>query len=57
MPKNAAKMPGLEIGKKIGGIGLPTVLVQEGGYVSNTLAENLFQFVSAFRATIAESPE
>lgn len=46
-----------EIGKKIGGIGLPTVLVQEGGYVSNTLAENLFQFVSAFRATIAESPE
>jgi len=27
------------------------VLVQEGGYVSNTLAENLYQFISAFRTT------
>jgi len=33
------------------------VLVQEGGYVSNTLAENLFQFISAFDATTAGSPK
>ncbi|WP_084716649.1 histone deacetylase family protein [Thalassospira permensis] len=46
-----------KIGEKIGGINLPTVLVQEGGYVSNTLAENLFQFISAFHATTAGSPK
>ncbi|WP_085643469.1 histone deacetylase family protein [Thalassospira sp. MCCC 1A03138] len=46
-----------KIGEKIGGINLPTVLVQEGGYVSNTLAENLFQFISAFHGTTAWSPK
>ncbi|WP_102782859.1 histone deacetylase family protein [Thalassospira sp. GB04J01] len=40
-----------KIGEKIGTLKCPTVLVQEGGYVSNTLAENLYQFISAFRTT------
>ncbi|MFV1849964.1 MAG: histone deacetylase family protein [Thalassospira sp.] len=39
------------IGEKIGTLSCPTVLVQEGGYVSETLAENLYQFISAFCAT------
>jgi acetoin utilization deacetylase AcuC-like enzyme len=40
-----------QIGEKIGKLSCPTVLVQEGGYVSETLAENLYQFLNAFRAT------
>lgn len=40
-----------KIGEKIGALTCPIVLVQEGGYVSVTLAENLFQFISGFRAT------
>lgn len=39
------------IGERIGTLACPTVLVQEGGYVSDTLAENLYQFISAFCAT------
>ena len=39
------------IGEKIGTLSCPTVLVQEGGYVSETLAENLYQFISGFGAT------
>jgi acetoin utilization deacetylase AcuC-like enzyme len=39
------------IGEKIGTLLRPTVLVQEGGYVSETLAENLYQFISGFGAT------
>ncbi|MEK9842064.1 histone deacetylase family protein [Thalassospira sp.] len=39
------------IGEKIGTLTCPTVIVQEGGYVSVTLAENLYQFLSAFGAT------
>lgn len=39
------------IGEKIGTLSCPTVLVQEGGYVSETLAENLYQFISAFCVT------
>ncbi|WP_417829862.1 histone deacetylase family protein [Thalassospira sp.] len=38
------------IGEKIGTLSCPTVLVQEGGYVSETLAENLYQFLSGFDA-------
>ena len=40
-----------KIGEKIGALTCPIVLVQEGGYVSATLGENLFQFISGFRAT------
>ncbi|MEQ8285527.1 histone deacetylase family protein [Thalassospira sp.] len=40
-----------KIGEKIGTLRCPTVLVQEGGYVSDTLAENLYQFISGFSAT------
>ncbi|AXO15183.1 histone deacetylase family protein [Thalassospira indica] len=39
------------IGEKIATLSRPTVLVQEGGYVSETLAENLYQFISGFGAT------
>lgn len=36
--------------KKIAGLGLPTVLVQEGGYLSDDLGRNLAQFLSGFEA-------
>ena len=36
--------------KKIAGLGLPTVLVQEGGYLSDDLGRNLVQFLSGFEA-------
>jgi acetoin utilization deacetylase AcuC-like enzyme len=34
--------------KKISGLGLPTVLVQEGGYLSDDLGRNLVQFLAGF---------
>jgi acetoin utilization deacetylase AcuC-like enzyme len=34
--------------QKIAGLGLPTVLVQEGGYLSDDLGRNLVQFLSGF---------
>jgi acetoin utilization deacetylase AcuC-like enzyme len=34
--------------KKIASLGLPTVLVQEGGYLSDDLGRNLAQFLSGF---------
>ena len=34
--------------KKIAGLGLPTVLVQEGGYLSDDLGRNLVQFLAGF---------
>ena len=34
--------------EKIAGLGLPTVLVQEGGYLSDDLGRNLVQFLSGF---------
>ncbi|MEQ5773949.1 histone deacetylase family protein [Thalassospira sp. NFXS8] len=37
-----------KIARKISLIGLPTVIVQEGGYVSPTLANNLVQFLESF---------
>ena len=33
---------------KIAALGLPTVLVQEGGYLSDDLGQNLVQFLSGF---------
>ncbi len=36
------------IGKAIGALGLPTVLVQEGGYVSDSLAANLTASLAGF---------
>jgi acetoin utilization deacetylase AcuC-like enzyme len=36
--------------RKIAGLGLPTVLVQEGGYLSDELGRNLVQFLSGFAA-------
>ncbi len=33
---------------KIASLGLPTVLVQEGGYLSEDLGQNLVQFLSGF---------
>jgi len=34
--------------RKIAGLGLPTVLVQEGGYLSDDLGRNLVQFLAGF---------
>lgn len=34
--------------EKIAGLGLPTVLVQEGGYLSDDLGRNLVQFLAGF---------
>ncbi|MDZ7747822.1 MAG: histone deacetylase family protein [Halofilum sp. (in: g-proteobacteria)] len=36
------------IGRRIGALDLPVVLVQEGGYLSDTLGENLFRFLTGF---------
>ncbi|MBM3650644.1 MAG: histone deacetylase family protein [Alphaproteobacteria bacterium] len=36
--------------RKIASLGLPTVLVQEGGYLSDDLGRNLVQFLSGFEA-------
>jgi acetoin utilization deacetylase AcuC-like enzyme len=33
---------------RIAGLGLPTVLVQEGGYLSDDLGRNLVQFLAGF---------
>jgi len=37
-----------EIGARIGAFGLPTLLVQEGGYIVEKLADNLTAFLSGF---------
>ena len=34
--------------RKIADLALPTVLVQEGGYLSNDLGRNLVQFLAGF---------
>ena len=36
------------MGKTIASLGLPTVLVQEGGYLSDDLGRNLAQFLDGF---------
>ena len=38
------------IGERIGALGLPTVLVQVGGYLSAELGENLVSFLCGFRS-------
>ena len=38
-----------KIGARLGALGLPTVLVQEGGYLSDTLGENLAVFLNGFQ--------
>ncbi len=38
-----------EAGKLIGGVDLPVVLVQEGGYISDALSTNLKEFLLAFQ--------
>lgn len=43
------------IGKAIGELGLPSVLVQEGGYVSGTLAANLTASLAGFSETHAQN--
>ncbi len=39
------------IGQRIGSVGLPTLLVQEGGYIVEKLADNLTAFLAGFLAT------
>jgi acetoin utilization deacetylase AcuC-like enzyme len=39
-----------EIARRIAALGMPTVLVQEGGYMSAVLGDNLARFLAAFEA-------
>ena len=39
------------IGERCAGIGMPTVIVQEGGYLCDALGANLAAFLSGFRGT------
>jgi len=39
------------IAKALFGLNVPTVIVQEGGYLSDALAENLVSFMSGFQNT------
>ena len=41
------------IGQRIGSMGLPTLLVQEGGYIVEKLDENLTAFLTGYRAVRA----
>ena len=43
------------LGRKIAGAGLPTVLVQEGGYDCSALAVNLASFLDGFEGGLAET--
>ena len=40
---------GAAVGSAVAGVGLPTVLVQEGGYLSDALGRNLTAFLEGFR--------
>ena len=44
------------IARRIAALGLPTVLVQEGGYHVEDLGRNLVAFLSAFETTIGAGP-
>ncbi len=47
----AVTTPGFaRIGEAIGGLGLPTLLVQEGGYLCDALGDNLVSFLTGLRA-------
>ena len=37
-----------EIGKRIASLGLPSVIVMEGGYANEALGRNILAFVTAF---------
>jgi len=37
-----------EIGRRIGALSLPTAVIQEGGYLSDTLGDNLFRVLAGF---------
>lgn len=45
-----------EIGRRIAGLGPPTVLVQEGGYVCDALGDNLASFLGGFEGRSAAVP-
>ena len=45
-----------EIGRRIAGLGLPTVLVHEGGYVCDALGDNLASFLGGFEDRSAAAP-
>lgn len=40
-----------EIGRRIESLGLPSVIVMEGGYANDALGQNVFNFLSAFMTT------
>lgn len=40
-----------KIGAELGAVGLPTVVVQEGGYLSDALGDNLDSFLTGFQAS------
>ncbi len=39
-----------EIARALSGVGLPTVIVQEGGYLSDALGDNLVSFLNGFQS-------
>ena len=45
-----------EMARRIAAMGLPTVLVQEGGYLGPSLARNARAFLAAFRDAIGPAP-
>ena len=40
-----------EVGKTIGNAGIPTLLIQEGGYISPVLGDNLVATLGGFQET------
>jgi acetoin utilization deacetylase AcuC-like enzyme len=40
------------IAEKIAGLSLPTVIVQEGGYLSDHLADNLAMFLTSYEGAL-----
>jgi len=47
----AVSTPGFgEIAKRLAGLGLPTAIVQEGGYLCDALGDNLTSFLAGFEA-------
>ncbi|GAB4355701.1 MAG: histone deacetylase family protein [Kiloniellaceae bacterium] len=50
----AVSTPGFgEIAKRLAGLGLPTVIVQEGGYLCDALGENLKSFLAGFEGGVS----
>jgi len=45
----ALSTPGFgEIGRRLAGLGLPTAIIQEGGYLCEALGDNLASFLKGF---------